>query len=204
MIEQFTAGLDLEGFRSNPMVVAAVERKLQIISEAATRLGGEAEKRIADQPWRDIRGIGNHLRHAYERIDLDAIRAAVTEDLPPHKAAVLRELAPVRPKRRSDQPGSLRRTSRSPEESLTRLPGRCRPACTWGRRERNRGGTPDQFPASRSARSITITDTGSLRGSSLRPACFVRASKSVRPPSRSINRRGVQVSFSSYVPVMPV
>jgi len=31
MIEQFTSGMDFESFRSNPMVVAAVERKLQII-----------------------------------------------------------------------------------------------------------------------------------------------------------------------------
>ncbi len=92
-IEEFTAGMDFEEFRSNPMAVAAVERKLQIVSEAATRLGDEAEKRIPDQPWRDIRGIGNQLRHAYERIDLQAIWAAVTGDLPPLKVAVLRELA---------------------------------------------------------------------------------------------------------------
>jgi uncharacterized protein with HEPN domain len=93
MIEQFTAGMDIEDFRSNPMAVAAVERKLQIVSEAAIRLGDEAERRIPDQPWRDIRGIGNQLRHAYERIDLDTIWAAVTDDLPPLKAAVLREIA---------------------------------------------------------------------------------------------------------------
>jgi uncharacterized protein with HEPN domain len=92
-IGQFTACMDAEDFRSNPMAVAAVERKLQIISEAAIRLGDEAERRIPDQPWRDIRGIGNQRRHAYERIDLDTIRATVTDDLPPLKAAVLREIA---------------------------------------------------------------------------------------------------------------
>jgi uncharacterized protein with HEPN domain len=32
MIEQFTADMDLEEFRSNPMAVAAVERKLQVVS----------------------------------------------------------------------------------------------------------------------------------------------------------------------------
>jgi uncharacterized protein with HEPN domain len=92
MIEQFTSRMDFEAFRSSPMAVAAVERKLQIISEAATRLGDEAEQRIPDQPWRDIRGIGNQLRHAYERIDLNTIWNAVTDDLPPLKAAVLRAL----------------------------------------------------------------------------------------------------------------
>jgi uncharacterized protein with HEPN domain len=96
MIEEFTSGMDFEEFRSNPMAVAAVERKLQIVSEAATRLGDEAEKRIPDQPWRDIRGIGNQLRHAYERIDLETIWAAVTDDLPPLKVAVLRKLTSPR------------------------------------------------------------------------------------------------------------
>ena len=43
-IEQFTSGMDFEAFRSHPMAVAAVERKIQIISEAAIRLGEEAER----------------------------------------------------------------------------------------------------------------------------------------------------------------
>ncbi len=94
MIEQFTSGMDSEMFRANPMAVAAVERKLQIISEAAIRLGSDAEQRIPDQPWRDIRGIGNQLRHSYERIDLNTIWNAVTDDLPPLKAAVLGALNP--------------------------------------------------------------------------------------------------------------
>jgi uncharacterized protein with HEPN domain len=48
MIEDFTSGMDFEAFRSNPVAVAAVERKLQIISEAAIRLGNEADRRIPD------------------------------------------------------------------------------------------------------------------------------------------------------------
>lgn len=97
MIEQFVAGMEFEGFRTNPMVVAAVERKIQIISEAAIRLGDEAERRCPDQPWRDIRGIGNQLRHAYERIDLNTIWNALTDDLPPLKGSILRALAQLIP-----------------------------------------------------------------------------------------------------------
>jgi len=88
MIEQFTAEMDFEAFRANPMAIAAVERKFQIISEAAVRLGNEAEVRCPGVPWRDIRGIGNHLRHAYERIDPASIWSAVTDDLPALKDAV--------------------------------------------------------------------------------------------------------------------
>ena len=52
LIAQFTSGLDFESFRENPMAIAAVERKLQIISEAAIRLGERAERLCPDQPWR--------------------------------------------------------------------------------------------------------------------------------------------------------
>ena len=92
MIEQFTDGMDFEAFRANPMAISAVERKFQIISEAAIRLGNVAEVRCPGIPWRDIRGIGNHLRHAYERIDLASIWSAVTDDLPAMKAALQRAI----------------------------------------------------------------------------------------------------------------
>ena len=94
MIDQFTSGMDFEAFRSNPMAVAAVERQLQIISEAAIRLGDEAERQCPEVPWRDIRGIGNQLRHAYERIDLNTIWNTVSDDLPALKVAVERVLKP--------------------------------------------------------------------------------------------------------------
>jgi uncharacterized protein with HEPN domain len=81
LIEEFTSGMDFEAVRSNTMAVAAVECKLQIVSEAAIRLGNEAEQRIPDQPWRAIRGIGNHLRHAYDRIDLET-RAVLDHTTP--------------------------------------------------------------------------------------------------------------------------
>jgi uncharacterized protein with HEPN domain len=79
MIEQFTAGMDFE---------------------AAIRLGDEAERCCPEQPWRDIRGIGNQLRHAYERVDLKPVWDTMTDDLPPLRAAVLRALVPppVNPK----------------------------------------------------------------------------------------------------------
>jgi uncharacterized protein with HEPN domain len=93
LIEQFTFGLDFESFRENPMVIAAVERKLQIVSEAAVRLGERAERLCPDQRWSEIRGFGNHLRHAYDKVALDIIRGAVTLDMPSLKASVERALS---------------------------------------------------------------------------------------------------------------
>jgi hypothetical protein len=49
------------------MRIAAVERHLQKISEAAVRLSDHAEILCPGVPWRNIRGIGNFLRHEYDR-----------------------------------------------------------------------------------------------------------------------------------------
>jgi len=50
MIETFTEGMELKAFREDPKTIAAVERKLQVISEAAVRLGETAEARCPGLP----------------------------------------------------------------------------------------------------------------------------------------------------------
>ncbi len=72
-IERFTAGMDLIAFSEDEKTISAVERALQKISEAAIRLGNEAEALCPGLPWRDIRGIGSWLRHQYDRVDLETI-----------------------------------------------------------------------------------------------------------------------------------
>ena len=58
------------------------------ISEAAVRLGEQAERLCPGLRWRDIRGIGNWLRHQYDRVDIETIWNTLTRDLPPLKEAV--------------------------------------------------------------------------------------------------------------------
>ena len=41
-----------------------------------------AEELMPDQPWGDIRGMGNRLRHAYDRIDADLIWKTAQARLP--------------------------------------------------------------------------------------------------------------------------
>lgn len=91
-IEKFTHGMDFEVFRTDAKTVAAVERKLQIISEAAVRLGDRAERLCPGLPWPDIRGIGNWLRHRYDRVDLEIIWQTIISKLPPLHAAVRKAL----------------------------------------------------------------------------------------------------------------
>jgi len=58
-----------------------VERRLMIISEAAVKLGDVAERLEPTVPWRDIRGIGNALRHNYDGVNDEVIRAILTARL---------------------------------------------------------------------------------------------------------------------------
>lgn len=84
--------MDLDGFRSDSKTQAAVERKMPIISEAAFRLKDEAETLCPGVPWRDVRGIGNWLRHQYDRVDIETVWNTIQEDLLPLKAAVEKAL----------------------------------------------------------------------------------------------------------------
>ena len=56
MIEAFTSRMDFEAFREDPRTAAAVERKLQIISEAAIRLGAAVEIRCPGLRVRSVLG----------------------------------------------------------------------------------------------------------------------------------------------------
>ena len=91
-IKQFTNGIDQATFRADLKTVAAIERKLQVISEAAIRLGDQAETLCPGLPWRNIRGIGNWLRHQYDSVDVDSVWQTVTDDLPALEGAVIRAL----------------------------------------------------------------------------------------------------------------
>lgn len=85
--------MDLDAFREDLRTVAAVERKLQKVSEAAVRLGDDAERLCPGPPWRDIRGIGNWLRHQYDKVDVETVWNTVQNDLPILKTAVARSLS---------------------------------------------------------------------------------------------------------------
>ena len=92
-IERFVRGMDFSAFQADEKTSAAVERKLLVLSEAARRLGDEAEKLCPSIPWNNIRGIGNWLRHQYDRVDPSVIWQTVQRDLPSLKLAVGKTLA---------------------------------------------------------------------------------------------------------------
>lgn len=64
------------------MIYDAVERCLERISEAASKLGDIAPSLVPNQPWPEIRALGNRLRHNYDEIGAHRIWAIIQKDLP--------------------------------------------------------------------------------------------------------------------------
>ena len=72
----------------NQLVYDAVERCLERISEAAKKLGTDAEHLCPGIPWPQIRALGNVFRHEYDTIEPARVWYVVQDDLPPLKTAV--------------------------------------------------------------------------------------------------------------------
>ncbi len=87
-IQTYTLGFTSEKFVTDHRTQDAVERCIARISEAAIKLGQAAEDLCRTVAWRDIRGIGNHLRHAYDGIEAKQIWNVVQNDLQPLLQAV--------------------------------------------------------------------------------------------------------------------
>ncbi len=81
-IAVYASTLSFEDYCTSPQIQDAIERCLLRISEAAIKLGSEAEVAFPAHAWRSIRGIGNVLRHEYDTIDHHIIWNAITLELP--------------------------------------------------------------------------------------------------------------------------
>lgn len=81
-IETFTQGMTLDQVLADRKTEAAVERELQIVTEAAIRLGDKAVELCPGPDWRNIRGLGNILRHVYDHIDPEHLWTILKQDLP--------------------------------------------------------------------------------------------------------------------------
>lgn len=89
-IEEAVAGKTFDDYRSSWVLRHAIQRGIEIISEASRSLPDEVTRLEAQLPWKQIRAIGNVLRHEYHGLSDRIIWGVVVDELPELLAAVRR------------------------------------------------------------------------------------------------------------------
>ncbi len=64
------------------VLAAALERFVEVIGEAASKMSDATRVSISGVPWRQMIGMRNLLVHAYASVDPDVIWQVVRDDLP--------------------------------------------------------------------------------------------------------------------------
>jgi uncharacterized protein with HEPN domain len=80
-IRDVLGDLPLHAFETDWRRQWLVERGVEIISEASRHLTEELKARHPEIPWQKVAGIGNVLRHNYERIAAPVIWKLALADL---------------------------------------------------------------------------------------------------------------------------
>lgn len=86
-------GITLEAFEADWRRRWVVERGIEIISEASRRLPADMKARHPEIPWRKVAGVGNVLRHEYERTAPEVLWNVARDDLPTLDKVCRAELA---------------------------------------------------------------------------------------------------------------
>ncbi len=95
-IEVSTSGVNLDTLKSDIVRYRAIERWLEIISEASRHVGDDLKAREPEIEWKQIADFGNVLRHGYQTIDPLLLRNIIEQDLAPLKAVTARLYASVK------------------------------------------------------------------------------------------------------------
>lgn len=84
-----------DAFFSEILIQDAVIRNLEIIGEAARKIGEDYRVAHPEFQWKGMTGLRNILIHDYEEVDLEKVWQLVTGELSPLKTAIEKILPPL-------------------------------------------------------------------------------------------------------------
>ncbi len=90
---ELIAGGDFAAYRSDRKLRLAIERCIEIVSEASRHVLAEQKARFPDIPWPETAAIGNKLRHEYNRIDDLILWRVASQSLPQLRPVIASILA---------------------------------------------------------------------------------------------------------------
>jgi uncharacterized protein with HEPN domain len=80
ILHQIEASTTLSAFRNDPIARRAAAYAIQTISEAVRHIPDHWLADFPTEPWAQIKGIGNRIRHEYFRIDDAILWEIITAD----------------------------------------------------------------------------------------------------------------------------
>ncbi|MDO1585597.1 HepT-like ribonuclease domain-containing protein [Rhizobium oryzicola] len=80
-IQAAVAGKTLEDYRKEWILRHAVQRGIEIISEASRAIPEDIQQLQPEVPWRSVRGISNVLRHEYHGLSDRIIWGVIVDEL---------------------------------------------------------------------------------------------------------------------------
>jgi uncharacterized protein with HEPN domain len=88
-VAEMVSGTSFADYQRDFKLRKAVERCVEIISEASRHVPELLKAEHPEQPWDEIAAIGNLLRHHYQRVDDHIMWTIATRSLPELRPAVL-------------------------------------------------------------------------------------------------------------------
>ena len=77
------SGVTLEEYLLDRLLQLALQKLVENIGEAASRLSPQARASLPELPWKDMVGMRNRLVHDYMRVNLSKVWYVAEDDLQP-------------------------------------------------------------------------------------------------------------------------
>ena len=80
--QDMARGATLSDFKQSRTLQLAIMKAVEIVGEAASRVGADTKQAHPDIPWAEIVGMRNRLVHGYFDINLVRVWETVEQDIP--------------------------------------------------------------------------------------------------------------------------